>query len=85
MALHEVAGGLRAPGVRVRNRSNSAQRVELIVPAGAEVVVPDELAADMQRASTAFAVIEVAPDSGALVGDSGDEVIVEQKPKRRKG
>lgn len=36
------------PGLRpLFNKSNSAQRVELIVPAGAEICVPAEIAAQL--------------------------------------
>lgn len=43
MGLHEAHGGLRP----LFNKSNSSQRVELLIPAGAEVCVPADVAAQL--------------------------------------
>lgn len=44
-------------GLRVRHNSVSARKVEIVFPAGAEVVVPADVAAELVAASTHFVVV----------------------------
>lgn len=54
MALREPAPGLR----RVRHNANSPKRVELIVPAGDELEVSEEVAAQLQAADPHFQPVD---------------------------
>lgn len=56
MALREPA-----PGLRLRHNANSPKRVEVIVPAGAELEVPAEVAAQLQAADPHFRPIDDGP------------------------
>jgi len=58
------SAGLRRPGVRLRNRSNAVAKVQLVVPAGDELEVGDDVAAQLLRQSTAFD--KASSDSGGL-------------------
>lgn len=46
------------PGLRIRHNANSPTRVELIVPAGAELEVPAEVADQLQAADPHFEPVE---------------------------
>jgi hypothetical protein len=63
--MNRIGGGLRAPagnlreaGVRIRHNANSPKRVELIVPAGDELDVSEEIAAQLRAADTHFEPVD---------------------------
>lgn len=62
-------------GLRVFHNSNTAQRVEIVVPAGAELSVPVEVAGQMHAASSHF---EVDDDEFAKARAEADELAAEQ-------
>ena len=49
------------PGLRVIHNSNSARRVEIVVPAGDELVVSANVAAQLSAASSHFETPDPAP------------------------
>lgn len=57
MVLREPAAGLR----RLRHNANSPRRVEIIVPAGDELEVSAEVAAQLQAADTHFQPVAELP------------------------
>lgn len=67
-ALNRVGGGLRAlaphlkeVGVRVHHNANSPKRVEVIVPAGAVLDVPEQVADQLAAADPHFQIQPAEP------------------------
>lgn len=76
------SAGLRRPGVRLRNRSNDIARASIVVPAGAEIVADEYVAAQLE-ADTAFErVTEPAPTGGVEEAGGG---AARTRSGRRKG
>lgn len=69
--------GLRPPGVRLRNRSNAVAKVAVVLPAGTEIEVPEEVAVALQSQTNALAPVETVPVTTL-------STVVAEAPKRRR-
>ena len=67
MGMKHPDAGLRAPGVRLVNRTKQIIKADLRVPAGAELEVPGDVAADLEAQTTAFRRVVDVPLEGGTV------------------
>jgi hypothetical protein len=83
------SAGLRPPGVRLRNKSHDVAKVEIVVPAGAELEVPEVVAKAAMAQSGAFAVVDddlvpsVPPADDAEEAAAGTDSAPSRRVRRR--
>lgn len=62
--------GLRPVGVRLVNKSNGVAKVGIIVAAGAELRVDEDVAGQLLRQSAAFATIDDVPGGSVVAAEA---------------
>ena len=65
--------GLRPAGVRVFNKSHDVAKVGIVVPAGAEIVADEYVAAQLLAQSSAFVQIDATSGGDVVAGVAEDD------------